>query len=111
MSFEADSDGEDPPEIIPDDDEKTIGNLYMPPCEEGYLLQIDDNWHNTALENEFCRDGGEVCLAFRMPTKWSCRLQDVGDRLPAWANSGVCPLIRLRPKVPRKTFSGKNFKA
>ena len=55
MSFEADSDGEDPPEIISNDDQKTNDNVYMPQCEEGYLVQIDDNWQNTALENEFCR--------------------------------------------------------
>lgn len=60
-TFEA-GDDEYPLEVILEDDDETLDDLYMPPCEAGSLayVQIDPSWRRMCLSNKFCSRGAEA---------------------------------------------------
>lgn len=50
---------EDPPEVIPEDDDETLDDLYMPPSGAGSatFVQADSDWRKMCLANKFCVRG------------------------------------------------------
>lgn len=74
LTLEADND-EDSPEVIREEDDETLDNLYMSPSEVGSaaFVQVDSSWRETCIKHKFCikatkafafSDGYELLLSF-----------------------------------------------
>lgn len=74
------NDDEDLPKVIPEDDDETLDDLYMPPYEADSpsFVQIDLIWRKTALGNMFCSTGAK---AFAFPDGYELLMPSEGCRV------------------------------